>query len=354
MTMGLALPPQQYAKASQVTAFYQQLLDNIENAPGVEAAGITMSLPPNQLEVMNPFHLEGQSYESSRAASLAEEIPISRDYFRALGIPLLAGRLFDDGDRVPSHHVLVINQTMARRYFAGKDAVGQRVQTGNASPKSDWYSIVGVVGDVKYEGLDAKEQPTMYVPYTDDGWSPWFVKSMSLVVRTRAGSSRIESSVRAAVDRLDRTVPIVNVLTMRQLLSESVSSPRFNTILLGTFAALALVLAAVGIYGVMAYSVARRSREIGVRIALGAQRGQVLRLIIRHGAKLALIGVGIGIIASLVLTRLMSSLLFDISATDPSTIIAVAALLFFVAVAACYIPARRAMMVDPMVALRDE
>lgn len=354
VTMQVRLPPAQYVKASQVTSFYQQLLDDIKSLPGVEAAGITMSLPPDLLGLSNPFHLEGQTYEPGKATFLAEEVPVSPDYFRALGVPVLSGRFFDDRDLDPARHALVINQTMARRYFAGKDAVGQRVQTGDANPKSDWYTIVGVVGDVKYEGLDRGEQSTMYVPYTDDGWSPWFVKSMSLVVHTSAPAATIASGVRAAVAGLDRTVPVTRVLTMDQLLLNSVSGPRLLTALLGTFAVLAVVLAAIGIYGVLAYSVARRTHEIGVRVALGAPRGRILRFILSQGATLALTGVGIGILASLVLTRLMSSLLFEISPTDPLTFIAVAALLFVVALAACYLPAWRATRVDPMVALRYE
>jgi predicted permease len=354
LTMRVPLPPAQYQKASQVTSFYQQLVDGMESKPGVRAAGITMSLPPNLLELENPFHMEGQTYEPGKATTLAEEIPVSQDYFRAIGVPLLAGRFFDDSDRVPSWHSLAINETMARRYFAGKDAVGQRVQTGGANPKSDWYTIVGVVGDVKYEGLDAKEQPTMYVPYTDEGWNPWFTKSMSLVVRTTANPAQIASVVRSTVSGLDSTVPVTEVATMDQLLSRSVAGPRFRTVLLGTFAALALVLAAIGIYGVLAYSVTRRTHEIGVRVALGAQRGQVLWLVMGQGAKLALIGVAIGVVASLALMRLMSSLLFRVSATDPVTFLAVSVFLFLVALAACCVPAYRAMRVDPMVALRYE
>ncbi|MGH9482259.1 MAG: FtsX-like permease family protein, partial [Terriglobales bacterium] len=269
-------------------------------------------------------------------------------------IPLLSGRYFDQTDQVPHRHVIVINEVMARRYFAGKIAVGQRVQTGDANPKADWYTIAGVAGDVKYEGLDAKEQPTVYVPYTDDGWNPWLVQTMFLVVRTAANPGRIALEVRAGVGRLDPAIPVADVLTMDQLLSKSVSGPRFRAGLLGTFAALALVLAAIGIYGVLAYSVARRTHEIGVRVALGAERRQVLRLILGQGVKLAAYGVLIGIAASLILTRLMSSLLFGVSPTDPLTFAGVALLLTVVAMLACYIPARRAMNVDPMVALRNE
>jgi putative ABC transport system permease protein len=354
LTMRVPLPAAQYTKASQVTGFYQGLLDNIESKPGVQAAGITMSLPPNLLEVENPFHMEGQSYELGKASYLAEEIPVSRDYFRALGIPLLSGRFFDDSDRASGRHSLVINQTMARRYFSAKDAEGQRVQTGDANPKSDWYTIVGVVGDVKYEGLDAKEQPTMYVPYTDDGWNPWFTKSMSLVVRTTGNSAQIGPAVREVVLALDNTVPVTDVATMDELLSKSVSGPRFRTALIASFAGLALVLAAIGIYGVLAYSVTRRTHEIGLRVALGAQRGQVLRFIMEQGARLALAGVAIGLVASFALTRLMSSLLFQVSPTDPIIFVGVSLFLFLVALAACYVPARRAMRVDPMVALRYE
>jgi putative ABC transport system permease protein len=354
LTMRVPLPPAQYAKASQVTAFYEGLVADIESKPGVEAAGVTMSLPPNLLELENPFHMEGQSYETGKSSYLAEEIPVSQDYFRALGVPLRAGRFFDDSDRLPSRHSLVINQTMARRYFAGKDAVGQRVQTGDANPKSDWYTIVGVVGDVKYEGLDAKAQPTMYVPCTDDGWNPWFTKSMSLVVRTSANPDQVASAVRAAVSELDPTVPVTAVATMDELLTRSVSGPRFRTALLGAFAGLALVLAAIGIYGVLAYSVTRRTHEIGLRVALGAQPGQVLSLVMGQGAKLAVAGIAIGAIASLGLTRLMSSLLFGVSATDPLIFVAVSAFLFLVALGACYVPAHRAMRVDPVSALRCE
>ena len=354
LTMQVPLPPAQYEKASQVTSFYQALLDQIESRPGIMAAGITMSLPPNLLQVQNPFHVQGQTYEPGKATYLAEEIPVSQDYFRALGIPLLAGRFFDDSDRVPNRHTLVINESMARRYFEGGNAVGQRLQTGDADPKSYWCTIVGVVGDVKYEGLDVKEQPTMYVPYTDDGWNPWFTQSMSLVVRTSAKPAQVAAAARIAVAKLDPTVPVANVFTVDQLLSKSVAAPRFRTMLMATFAVLALVLAAIGVYGVLAYSVERRTREIGVRVALGAQRSGVLWLVISRGAKLALAGVGIGAGISLILTRLMSSLLYEISATDPLTFCAVAAFLFAVALAACYVPARRAMKVDPMVALRYE
>ncbi len=353
LTMRVDLPPVHYAKASQTTGFYRQLLDKIENVPGVQSAAVAMSLPPNLLEVENPFHMEGQPYTPGKSATLAEEIPISEDYFRTLGVPLIAGRFFTDEDRADGHNSLVINQAMAQRYFGG-NAVGKRVQTGDADSKSTWETIVGVVGNVKYEGLGEKDQPTMYVPYYSEGWAPWFVHSMYVVVRTPTAPGNITAAVRSAVGSIDNAVPLANVQTMDELLSQSVTAPRLGTILLSSFATLALLLGAIGIYGVMSYAVTQRTHEIGVRIALGAQQRDVLRLVLGSGAKLALIGSAIGVGVSLALTRFLSSLLFGISPTDLLTFSGVAVLLMAVALVACYLPTRRAMRVDPMTALRHE
>ena len=348
------LPSARYGKPDQVTWFYRQLLDKLNAMPGIEGAGLTESAPPNLLEAMNPFHMEGQSYEPGKSSYLAEEIPISESYFQTLGIPLVVGRFFNDQDRLPSRHELIINSAMAEQYFHGRSAVGQRVQTGDANPKSDWYTIVGVVGNVKYEGLTAKDQPTMYVPIYDDGWNPWFTRSLFLLVRTSQNPGQVASLLRGILASLDRDVPFSKMQAMNELLSQSVGGPRFATVLVAIFAALALVLAAVGIYGVTSYSVTRRTREIGIMITLGAQRAEVLKLVLSQSLRLALIGAAIGAAAALVVMRLMVSLLFGVSATDPLTFVGVTILLTFVALAACYIPARRAMRVDPMVALRYE
>jgi putative ABC transport system permease protein len=353
LTAQISLPPMRYASAEQVTSFYRQLLNEISGTPGVTSAGLTMSLPPNLLEVMNPFHLEGQPYTLDKAVSLAEEIPISDNYFRALGTPLIAGRFFDDEDRTPGRHSMIVNLTMAQNYFSSR-AVGQELQTGDANPQSTWYTIVGVVGDVKYQGLAAKDQPTMYVPTYDDGWNPWFTRSMSLVVRSPENPDHLASALRESVASLDRDVPLSKIQTMDDLMSQSVGEPRFWTVLLATFAVLALVLAAIGIYGVTSYSVTRRTHEIGIMIALGAQPNDVLKVILSQGARLALFGAAVGMAAAFAVTRVMSSLLFGVSATDPLTLAGVAILLVFVALLACYVPARRAMRVDPMVALRYE
>jgi predicted permease len=354
VTMQVSLPEARYSTGTQVASFYRQLVERIEQTPGVGAAAVSLGLPPNLLHVQNPFHLEGQSYEAGRAMTLGEEIPVSENYFRALGVPLVRGRFFNDADRMPGRHSLIVNAVMARRYFAGKDPVGQRLQTGDADPTSPWSTIVGVVGNVKYQGLDAADRPTMYVPFYDDGWNPWFVRSMSVVVRTQGDPESVLASVRTHVRALDSSVPVSEAHTMHQLLTQSVVTPRFRTVLLAAFAAVALALAAVGVYGVLAYSVSRRTHEIGIRVALGARQVDIVRHVLGEGTRLALVGVAAGTAASFALSRVTSSLLFGVDATDPLTFAAVALLLALVAMAAAYIPARRAAAVDPLVALRSE
>ena len=354
VTMQVSLPAARYATGIQVASFYRQLIERIERTPGVGAAAVSLGLPPHLLQVQNPFHLDGQSYEPGKATTLAEEIPISEDYFRALGVPLVRGRFFDDDDRMPGRHSLIINTAMAKRYFAGKDAVGQRLQTGEADPNSPWCTIVGVVGNVKYQGLDAAAGPTIYVPFYDDGWNPWFVRSMSVVVRTSRDPAHVLALVRTHVRALDTSVPVSETRTMHQLLAQSVVTPRFRTVLLAVFAAVALALAAIGVYGVLAYSVSRRTHEIGIRVALGARQADILRHVLGEGTRLALIGVAAGAGASFALSRVMSSLLFGVDATDPLTFAAVALLLALVAIAAAYFPARRAAALDPLAALRSE
>jgi putative ABC transport system permease protein len=313
-----------------------------------------MSLPPNLLELTNPFHIEGKPDAPGQPAPAIAEIPVGTDYFATLGIPLFRGRLFSNEDRSPATHVLVINENMARRYFPNQDPVGTRVQTGEYNPKGDWYTIVGVVGNVKYEGLGEKDQPTMYVPYFDSGWCPWFAREMYVVVRSASAPEKVVSILQSAAWSLDNQLPLGHVRTMDQLMYDSVAGSRFRTVLFCIFAALALVLAMIGIYGVMAYVVSQRTHEIGIRVALGAQRTNILRTILREGAGLAVLGVAIGSAAALALSRTLAGLLFGVRATDPETFVAVAALLLGVALVACYIPARRATRVDPMVALRYE
>ena len=354
VTALLTLPRERYAKAPQVISFYDQLFERVKNSPGVEAASMAMSLPPNLLVLTNPFHIEGKPDAPDQPAPAIAEIPVGTDYFATLGIPLFRGRLFSEEDRSPATHVLVINEVMARRYFPNQEPVGIRVQTGEYNPKGDWYTIVGVVGNVKYEGLGEKDQPAMYVPYFDSGWCPSFAREMYVVVRSSSAPEKAVSALQSAAWSLDNELALAHVRTMDQLMYDSVASSRFRAVLFAVFAALALVLAMIGIYGVMAYAVSQRTHEIGIRMALGAHRMNILRRILREGAGLALLGVAIGSVVALALSRTLAGLLFGVHVTDPVTFVTVAALLFGVALAACYIPARRAMGIDPMVALRYE
>jgi putative ABC transport system permease protein len=353
LTAQISLPSARYAEDQKIIAFYQELMNRTKSLPDVQAVGISMSLPPNLLQISNPFGIEGHPLPPDGARPLAEEMTISPDYFTALGVPLLRGRFFTDADRAGAPQVMIINEAMARRFFPGEDPVGKRLQTGDPNPNSPWETIVGVVGNVKYTGLEAEETPTMYVPYTTPGWVSWS-RSMYLVVRSAGEPFALASALRQQVNALDQDLPVANLKTMEQLLHESVTEPRFRTSLLGLFAAVALLLAGIGIYGVISYAVTERTHEIGIRMALGAQTHDVLRLVVKQGMMPVLAGIAIGLAASLALTRLMKTLLFDVSATDPLTFTMIALLLTLVALLACWIPARRATKVDPMVALRCE
>lgn len=353
VTATVSLPATAYAKEAQISSFYDQLLDRLQNSAGVNSAAVSMSLPPNLLAILNPFHVPGEPLGPGQSLPLAVETTVSAGYFRTLAIPLLRGRVFSDSDRNRTDEILIINDAMARRYFPGKDPIGQRIQTGDPDPKAAWETIVGVVGDVKYSGLDAAPQPTLYKPYFEPGWTS-FSREMFIVIRTNADPKAAASTLRSAVQNLDGNLPVGDIRTMNELLLKSVAQPRFRTLLLGIFATVALLLAVVGIFGVMSDLVGRRTQEIGVRMALGASHGNVLRMILGEGLRVVLIGIGLGLIEALLLGRLVKSLLFGIQPADPLTFLSSAILLTIVALAACYVPARRAMRVDPMVALRHE
>jgi len=340
----------------QLGQFWKQFLEKLQALPGVRAVGITMSLPPNLLEITNPFTVEGQGYDRQRKLQLAEEMAVSPDYFRALGIPLIKGRFFSPSDRVEGEKdpmIVIINETMAKQYFGGKDPIGGRIQTGDPDPRSPWETIVGVVGDVKYSGLDSGPQPTIYVPYNENGWVGWS-REMYLVVRSSGGAQQVVPAIRAELASVDSTLPLAQVRTMDERLDESLVQQRFRTWLISGFAALALLLSAIGIYALISYSVTQRTREIGVRVALGAQRSHVLGMVLRDGLKLLLFGLLLGWIGAFSATRVMRSLLYSTSATDAVSFAATSITLTAVALLACYIPARRATKVDPMVALRYE
>jgi predicted permease len=349
----VSLPETAYPKEPQIISFYDQLINRLQNLPGVASAAVSMSLPPDQLAMRNPFRVPGQSVVPGDGPPPAVELTISPNYFGTLGISLLRGRLFSDADRGRTDEILIINDAMARRYFPGRDPVGQKIQTGDADPKASWETIVGVVGDVKYSGLDTPPEPTLYKPYFEAGWTS-LSREMFIVIRTNADPKAVAPALRSTVRGMDANLPVSDIRTMNDLLSKSVAQPRFRTLLLGIFACVALLLAVVGIFGVMSYLVGRRTREIGMRITLGATHQNVLRMILSEGLRVVWIGVGLGLVEALVLGRLVKSLLFGIEAADPVTFFSITVLLTLVALAACYIPARRATRVDPMVALRYE
>jgi len=275
---------------------------------------------------------------------------VSPGYFRALGVPLLRGRNFAETDNEDAPPVAVINQAMARRYFPNQDPIGQRIRVGGPErPQNQWMEIVGLVGDVRYEGLEVEPEAVLYQHHFQADWSDTYV-----VMRGVGDVRQLAGSVRDAIWSLDKDLPVAGVRTMEELLSESVSRPRFRTVVFVAFGSLALVLAVSGVYGVMSYLVGQRTREIGIRMVLGARRGDVLGLVIREGMTLALLGVVIGLGAALAMTRLMASLLFGVGATDPLTLAATTSLLLAMVLAACWLPARRAARVDPAVSLRDD
>ncbi|MFY9554983.1 MAG: ABC transporter permease [Blastocatellia bacterium] len=349
LTMDLLLPSSKYPDGTPVVAaFYKQLLEQVSSLPAVESAGTIDALPLARGPSVLSFVVEGRPLPPPDKVVDAETLIASPGYFRVLGIPLIKGRLFAEQDGEKTQGVTVINSTMARRYWPDEEPLGKRVTLGDPQ-QGPWLTIVGIAGDVHQSAMEAEPYPQMYLAFAQAQR-----RSMSLVVRTSVDPLTLVPAVRSQIWAIDKDQPLYNVRTMDQILSESVARPRFNTLLIAIFAAIAIVLAAVGIYSVMSYSVTQRTHEIGVRLALGAQAGEVLALVIRQGMTVALLGVGLGVAAAYALTRLMSSLLFNVTATDPFIFAAISVILAGVALGACSIPARRAMKVDPMVALRYE
>jgi putative ABC transport system permease protein len=292
------------------------------------------------------FRIEGRPEPEPGTETIVNTRSVSPGYFGTLGIRLIKGRDFSDRDTSVAPKVAVINSHLARIHFPNEDPLGKRITFDEGE---SWISIAGVIDDVKQLGLDSSAQPEVYFPYAQVASA-----SMSIVVRTASNPLSMAGALKGQIQEIDKDLPIAEVKTMEQLLSDSVSGPRFNMLLLTVFAVVALVLAAVGIYGVMSYSVSQRTHEIGIRMALGAQTSEVLKLVIRQGMLLTLAGLATGVVASLLLTQLMSSMLFGVAATDPGTFTAVLLLLAGVALGACFLPARRAAKVEPMEALRHE
>ena len=365
LRLDLSLPSPKYSKPQERIRFYGELLERVKALPGVEAAGATSQTPLSPGDNWGPFSIEGRPAPSPGQESAAAMRTVSSDYFRVMRVPLKTGRYFTEADArialpvmrwfdqqpYPAHYnesqpapAIIINETMARMFFPGEDSLGKRIRIIS----SPWLTIVGVVGDIRHRGLNTQPNPEMYLFDLQEPQD-----SMAVMIRTAVDPLRLAAVVREQVFAVDQDQPVA-ITTMEQIFSDSIGGQRFNMVLLGIFAALALVMAVVGIFGVINYSVAQRTQEIGIRVALGAQRRDILKLVVGQGMVLTLLGVAIGLAGAVAITRLISELLFGVSPTDPVTLGMVALLLTSVAFLASYIPARKAMKVDPMVALRSE
>jgi putative ABC transport system permease protein len=365
LTLNIGLPGAKYKTPEQRLTFFQQLLERVRALPGVQSAATNSGLPLGGGNWGRSLTVEGFPVLSVGEAPMINHCVISPDYFKTMGIPVLKGRDFDERDRAPekgsqvavrgeaqpgaSTGVTIIDERLAREYWPDQDPIGKRIRFGPPEDNEPWHTIVGVVGEVRHERLDAATRKSVYLPHAQVP-----IGGSRLVIRTEGRPESIIGSVRAQVREIDPDLPITRVLPMTEVVARSVWKERLYTALFGVFAAVALILATVGIYGVMSYAVTQRTREIGLRMALGAQRSDVMKMVVGHGVLVTATGIGTGVVAAVALTRLMSSLLFNVTATDPITFIAVSVILAAVALAACFVPARRAAKVDPMVALRYE
>ncbi|MGA9998173.1 MAG: ABC transporter permease [Pyrinomonadaceae bacterium] len=359
LTMQISLSEAKYKEDQQTITFYTEALERLRALPGVEAVGTTHVLPLSGTDSSRPFIITGRPLPEAGKETGASYRVISPDYFRAMGIPLLQGRDFNQHDTAETSGVVMINSTLARRNFGGEDPVGKQMRQGAVNSQTPWLTIVGVVADVRHGGLDTEPRPEMYFPYSQIAMqqSNSISKNsrrITLVIRTASDPSNVAAAARREILGIDKEQPVTGVRTLADYVSGWVAPQRFNLLLLSIFAGLALLLAAIGVYGVIAYGVAQRTHEIGIRMALGARTRDVLGMVVKQGMTLVLIGIGLGLVGAYILTRVMSKLLFGISATDPLTFAGVALLLIVVAFIACLIPARRATKVDPMIALRYE
>ncbi|MGA2846909.1 MAG: ABC transporter permease [Candidatus Acidiferrales bacterium] len=353
LTMEMHLSSQRYSEEPAVLSFWRQVLDGVRALPGVQSAALGNHIPLTDRHGRTDISIEGMALPKPGSFPHPDTHVVSSDYVRTLGMVLERGRTFTDADNETSPEVALVNVKLARQFWPNDDPIGKRFMWGRFNPASKippkWVTVVGVVGDTKMYGLANPSRLEVYSPMQQNVES-----EMDLLVKSQLDPSALTSEIRGVVAGVDKDQSIYAIATMNKVISDGVSAPRLTLVLLGLFSALALILAAIGSYGVISYSVAQRTHEIGVRMTLGAQRTDILRIILYQGGRIAFAGIVIGMVAAFALTRLMSGLLFSVSAGDPATFAAAAVLLVLVAIVACYIPARRAIRVDPMIALRHE
>jgi predicted permease len=348
LTASLSLPGARYGDAPKVAAFQQILLERLAALPGAQSAGLTSDLPWTGYDENAGFTVEGKTFPTNDGPSARYHF-VSSDYFRTIGVPLISGRFFNSDDRQDTQPVVLINRAMAERYWPGASAVGKRFTFSSQPKERDWFTVVGVVGDVKDFPHSPAAAPAFY--WATMQQTP---RQIILAVRSSADPLNLVEAVRGEVRALDKDLPLADAQTLETIAATAVAGRRFTLQLVGLFALTAMALAAIGIYSVLSYLVAQRTHEIGLRMALGAQLGDVLKLVVRQGMTPVLTGLAVGITAAIALTRLIKGLLFEVSATDPLAFAMAAALLALVSLLACYVPARRATKVDPMVALKYE
>jgi putative ABC transport system permease protein len=346
LTFQVALPQPSYPDDPRRVAFFDRLLEKLGASPGVNGAGMVQTLPMRGGYVLT-FDVEGRPPAKPGEEPSANHRAVNPDYFKTLGIPLRRGRGFTAADAEKTPFVSLIDEAFVRKHFANEDPIGKRIKIGNGADSP--YEIVGVVGDVHYEGLDSTASPTMYVPFKQDVFG-----QMWMLARTDGDPAQLSSVAQQAVREIDPTLPAFSMSPLATIVSDSIAQRRFSMLLLGLFAVVALFLASVGLYGVVSYTVSQRTREIGLRLAIGAAPGNVLRMVLGGGMKLAVVGVVIGLAGALALTQLIATMLFDVERFDPVSYGLTALILLAVAALACYVPARRAMRVDPIVALQQE
>jgi putative ABC transport system permease protein len=349
LTASVILPRAKYREENQTTNFFKQLVDHVRNIPGVQDASATATLPLTGDNWGRSLTIEGYPVLSVGQAPIIQHTVVTPGYFRTMGIGLIAGRDFTDADTIDAPKVTIVDERLARHYWPNDSAVGKRVRFGPPEDNEPWHTIVGVVRTVRHQRMQEDTRESVYLPHQQIP-----VGGLTLVARTASDPREITAAIRREVAQIDRDQPISEIATMEEVVAESIWQPRLYATLFAVFAGGALTLALIGIYGVMAFLVQTRTHEIGVRMALGATARDVFRLIVGRGMKLTVFGVVIGVAGAIALTRLMHGLLFNTSATDPWTFIAISILLSAAAFLACYIPARRAAKVDPLIALRYE